>query len=242
VGNITLDQPLIYFTQKQSSRIGVVMGDGLWRWRLFDQMKNKNTANFNDFFGKIITYLAVKENKDPFKIQLENEYTENESITVKAELYNKSFDLINEPEVSFNYINENGEEFESYFLRTSDAYQLNLGSLKQGVYNWTASTVFQDVKYEKKGTFLVREVKIEFLNTVANHRILRNIAENSGGKFFFPNQLNELQSDIQNRDDMVTVVYQEKQFDDLIDYKWVFILIVLLFTLEWFVRKFQGAY
>ena len=242
VGNISLDQPLIYFTQKQSSRIGVIMGDGIWRWRLFDQMKNKSTSNFNDFFGKIITYLAVKENKDPFKIQLENEYTENETIIVKAELYNKSFDLINEPEVAFVFNNEKGEEFESYFVRTANAYQLNLGSLKQGVYNWTASTVFQGTKYEKTGTFLVREVKIEFLNSVANHRILRNIAENSGGQFYFPRELDALQNNINNRDDMVTVVYQEKQFDDLIDYKWLFILIVLLFTIEWFVRKYQGAY
>ena len=242
VGNITLDQPLIYFTQKQASRIGVVMGDGIWRWRLFDQMKNNNTNNFNNFFGKIITYLAVKENRDPFKIQLENEYTENQEIIVKAELYNKSYDLVNDPEVSFVFTNDNGEEFESYFIKTTNAYQLDLGKLKQGVYNWKAETVFQDKKYAKEGTFLVREVKIEFLNTVANHRILRNIADNSGGAFNFPQDLNKLETSIKNRDDMVTVVYQEKEFDDLIDYKWLFILIVLLFSVEWFIRKYQGAY
>lgn len=242
VGNIALDQPLIYFTQKQSSRIGVIMGDGLWRWRLYDQMKNKSTNNFSEFFGKIITYLAVKENKDPFKIQLNNEYTENDEIVVKAELYNKSYDLVNDPEVSFTFENEDGETFESFFVKTADAYQLDLGRLKQGVYTWSASTVFQDQKYEKSGTFLVREIKIEFLNMVADHRLLRNIAENSGGKFFFPKEMDKLNAEIQGRDDMVTVVYQEKEFDDLIDYKWIFILIVLLFSVEWFVRKYQGAY
>ncbi len=242
VGNITLEQPLIYFTQKQESRLGVLMGEGIWRWRLYDQMKNQNTANFNDFFGKIITYLAVKENKDPFRVQMENEFTENDPVVVRAELYNKSFDLINEPEVKFVYKNENEEEFESYFVKTSDAYQLDLGKLKQGIYSWTASTVFQDKNYSKSGTFLVREVKIEFLNSVADHRILRTIAENSGGQFFFSNQFDELSSHIRNRDDMVTVVYQEKEYDDLIDYKWLFVIIVLLFAVEWFVRKFQGAY
>lgn len=242
VGNISLDLPLIYFSQKQNTRFGVIMGDGIWRWRLHDQMKNKTTANFNDFFGKIITYLAVKENKDPFKIQLENEYTENEVVVIKAELYNKSYDLINDPEVGFSYSNENGEEFESYFVKTGNDYQLDLGKLKQGIYSWRAYTVFQDQKYEKKGTFLVHEVKIEFLNSVADHRILRNIADKSGGGFYFPQRINELEKDIQNRDDMVTVVYQEKEFDDLIDYKWLFALIVLLFAVEWFVRKFQGAY
>lgn len=242
VGNIKLDQPLIYFSQKQDSRFGVVMGEGIWRWRFYDQMKNQNTKSFNDFFSKLITFLAVKENKDPFRVQLENEYTENDAVVIRAELYNKSFDLINDPEVKFVYTNENKEEFESYFVKTSNAYQLDLGKLKQGVYNWTASTVFQDKKYQKTGSFLVREVKIEFLNAVANHRILQSIAENSSGKFFFPNQLNELNQSIRSRDDMVTVVYKEKEFDDLIDYKWLFVLIVLLFSVEWFVRKFQGAY
>ena len=85
-------------------------------------------------------------------------------------------------------------------------------------------------------------MKIEFLNTVANHRLLNTIAENSGGRFYFPDELTALQTDLKNRDDMVTVVYQEKEFDDLIDYKWVFFLVVLLISVEWFVRKFQGAY
>lgn len=242
VGNISLNQPLIYFSQKRNSRFGVIMGDGIWRWRLYDQMKNRTTENFEALFSKIINYLAVKENKDPFRIQLNKEYTENEEIIVNAELYNKSFDRVNEPEVSFNYQNENGEKFESFFVRNSEAYQLNLGRLKQGVYEWTASTTFQEDNFVKKGTFIVREVKIEYLNTVADHRLLRSIADNSAGEFYFPNQLDDLERDILSRDDMVTVVYKDKEFDDLIDYKWLFILIVLLFSVEWFVRKYQGAY
>ncbi len=242
VGNISLDNPLIYFTQKQGSRLGAIMGEGLWRWRLFNQFKNKNTNYFNEFCGKLITYLAVKENKDPFKIQLENEYTENENIVIKAEVYNQSYDLINEEEVAFTYENENGEKFESYFAKRGDAYQLNLGTLKQGIYTWEAKTTVQNQPQTKRGTFLVREVKVEFLNTVANHRLLRNIASNSGGEFFYPNELPELENTVKSRSDMVTVVYKEKEFDDLIDYKWLFFLIVLLFAVEWFVRKYQGAY
>lgn len=242
IGNMTLDNPLMYFSEKRNSKYGVIMGDGFWRWRLYDQLQHENTTNFESFFNKIITYLAVKENKDPFRIQIAKEFTENEDVFVKAELYNQSFDRVNEPEVSFNYKQVNGDLFESYFVKTSEAYQLNLGRLNQGVYEWTAKTSFLGEVYEKKGTFVVKEVKLEFLNTVANHRLLRNIAKNSGGEFYFTNQLTQLKSDIEKREDMVTVVYQEKEFDDLIDYKWIFFLIVFLFSFEWFVRKYQGAY
>ncbi|MBD3637679.1 MAG: hypothetical protein HUJ25_10020 [Crocinitomicaceae bacterium] len=242
VGNIVLDDPLIYFTKKNASRIGVIMGEGIWRWRLYDQARNGTTANFEDFVGKLITYLAIKENKDPFKVHLKNEYSESEDVIVKAELYNKSFELINEPEVKFEYTNEQGKTFEPYFVRIGSYYQLDLGKMPQGIYTWKASTDFQNRHYEKAGTFLVREVMIEALNNQANHRLLMNLAENSGGEFYLPRELERLEKDIAERDDLVTVVYQEKTFNDLIDYKWLFFLIVFLFSLEWFMRKYHGAY
>ena len=52
-----------------------------------------------------------------------------------------------------------------------------------------ASTQFQGASYEKNGTFLVKEIKLELLNSTANHRLLKNIAENSNGGFYLPNQL-----------------------------------------------------
>jgi hypothetical protein len=242
IGNIQLDKPLIYFTRKNTRKYGVIMGEGLWRWRLNDQLKNNTTANFEEFIGKLITYLAIKDNKDPFKVHVEKEYNESESIVVKAELYNQSYELINEPEVEFAYENEEGKIFKPHFVRSGNAYKLNLGKLEQGVYSWTASTDFQDKHYSKLGTFLVKEVKLELLNTVADHRLLNNIAQNSGGSFYFPNQLNELKTELLQREDLVTVVYQEKSFDDLIDYKWLFIIIFLLMSTEWFFRKYHGAY
>ena len=242
VGNIQLDNPLIYFTKKGASRFGVILGEGIWRWRLYDQMKNGSTKNFEEFFSKMVTYLAVKENKDPFRIQIGNEFSENENVIVEAELYNQSFELINEPEVKLEYTDEEGKSFESFFVRSGSAYRLDLGKLKAGLYNWTANTVFQGKNYSKSGTFLVKEIKLELLNVQANHRLLHNLADNSGGKFYLPTQLGELQKEIETRDDLVTVVYQEKAFDDLIDKKWLFFLIMALIAVEWFIRKYQGAY
>ena len=242
VGNVQLDNPLIYFTQKGKSKIGVIMGEGIWRWRLYDQLRNSSTLIFEDFIAKIITYLAVKDNKDPFRVNIKNELLENEEVLLGAELYNKSFELVNEPEVDFEFTNELGKKFESTFLKTSNAYQLSLGKLPNGIYTWTASTTFQGKKFTKSGTFLVNEIKLEWLNTTADHRLLRNISANSGGKFYFPNQMESITSDISSSDAIATVVYQEKAFNDLIDYKWLFFAILIFISVEWFFRKYNGAY
>jgi len=242
VGTIQLDNPLIYFTSKERARIGVIMGEGIWRWRLYDQMRNNSTKVFEEFFSKLITYLAVKENKDPFRINIESEYTENQEVKIEAELYNKSFELINEPKVTFNYTDQDGKEFNAAFLPTANAYQLNLGKLKSGIYTWEAKTNFQDKNYIKQGTFLVTEIKLEWLNTTADHRLLRNISQNTSGKFYFPSQLDQLKNEVKTNKNLATIVYQEKTFDDLIEFKWLFFLIILFVSVEWFFRKYNGAY
>lgn len=242
IGSVQLDNPLIYFTNKEKSRLGVIMGEGIWRWRLYDQMRNNSTLVFEEFMSKLITYLAVKENKDPFRVNIKNEYTENDEIKISAELYNKSFELVNESKVSFVYTDQDSNEFVHAFLPVGNAYQLNLGKLKTGIYSWEAKTSFQDQNYVKRGTFLVRELKLEWLNTTADHRLLQNIAENTDGKFYYPNQLDALADDVKTNKSMASVVYQEKTFDDIIEFRWLFFLIIFFITVEWFFRKFSGAY
>ena len=242
IGNIILNQPLIYFSEKNASKYGVIMGEGIWRWRLYDQAKNQSTANFELFISKMISYLAVKKNKNPFKVNVNSEYEESEDVIVLAELYNSAYDLVNTAEVDFTLTNSDEKDFDYHFFKTSNAYKLELGKLPQGIYIWNASTTFSGKNYKASGTFLVKEVKKEWLNSTANHRLLKNIADNTNGKFYLPKQLNQLKTDIEKRDDIVTVAYNEKSFKDLIDYKWLFYLIIVLMSAEWFIRKFNGGY
>ena len=242
IGSIGLSKPLIYFNEKGENKYGVIFGEGIWRWRLYDQAKTQSTANFEDLISKMINYLAIKDNKDPFKVELKNEYDENEKVVVKAELYNASYELINTPEVNFDLKDEASKNLSYHFYKTQDAYKLELGRLNEGIYTWTASTGLNGANYSKKGSFLVKEVKRELLNLTANHRMLNNISDNTNGQFFLPNEIDKLSDELLSREDIVSIVYQEKTFDDFIDYKWLFFLIVLLFSIEWFVRKFQGGY
>ena len=242
IGNINLTKPLVYVNEKRNNRYAVILGEGIWRWRLFDQMQNESTENFERFISKLITYLAVKENKDPFKVNILNEYKETDQVIVRAELYNASYDLINEPEVTFTLKDDAGKELNNVFYRSTNAYELNLGNLNQGIYTWEAKTVFNGKPYLKNGTFIVKESKLELAYLTANHRLLKNIAQLTSGQFMLPGQLNELEKVLLNREDILPITYQEKAFDDLIDYKWLFFIVVLFLTVEWFIRKFQGGY
>ena len=102
--------------------------------------------------------------------------------------------------------------------------------------------MFGDKKLNLSGDFTVAELKAEYTNVVADHGLLFNIANNTGGYMFYPNELDQLAKAIFNKEEIVDVSYVEKDVSALINWKWIFGLIILLLSLEWFMRKRNGAY
>ncbi len=85
-------------------------------------------------------------------------------------------------------------------------------------------------------------MNVEFLNTRARHKELRNLAMASGGKFFSVDQLEQVAEDLKKRNDLVPVSYIEKKMIPLIHLKIVFALLLLFLATEWFLRKRSGGY
>jgi len=52
--------------------------------------------------------------------------------------------------------------------------------------------------------------------------------------------INQLADLIRKNENIKTVVYEDKHYSDIIDVKWVFILILALLSAEWFLRKREG--
>ena len=54
--------------------------------------------------------------------------------------------------------------------------------------------------------------------------------------------LDKLAELIKKQGTVKPVMYEQKDYRDLINQKWVFFLILFLITAEWFIRKRNGAY
>lgn len=242
IGFTQTSYPLIAFDKQNNKKRGFIIGDGIWKWKFFDYLENENNSVFNELITQTIQYLAAKEDKSFFRVYSENMFKENESIFIEAEVYNKSYELDNSSDVSITIKNEAGNEFPFNFSKTSNRYELKAGILPAGSYSFIAKTIINGKENIKTGEFTVTELKSEQLNTVANHQLLFNIADITGGKMYSPNQLNNLQKDIEDREDIVNVIYTKKDVNDLINLKWVFFVLLFLLSLEWFFRKRNGAY
>lgn len=241
IGNVISNIPLIAFTQLQEIRVGVISGEGIWRWRLTDYALNGNHNSFNEVLNKTIQYLAVKVDKSRFKISCNQVFKETEAIEFRAELYNENYEPVNTPDINIVVYNEKNEKLQYTFNKTSDAYYLNAGIFPVGNYRYASSVNYGGKTLTAKGEFYVEAANMEELNLTADHTMLYTLAKKTDAKMLYPDNMNEFLELLKKREDLKPVTYEQLRFVELFNWPWLFIWILLLLSGEWFLRKYQGG-
>lgn len=240
VGNVTTTFPLICFTNNNKHKIGIIAGEGIYRWRNYDYEAHKNHEIFFEVMNKMIQYVAVKEDKSFFRVNSAQQFYENEPIVLFAELYNESYELINEPDVKLDIFSEGNTKYSYTFSKSGKSYRVGAGILPVGEYRYTGSVQYKGKTLTKSGKFIVKPIQLEALNTSANHDMLNKLSVTTDGKMYYPQQLDALKKELTSSKNITSVAYKQKQLRDLIYYKWIFFLLLFLLGLEWLVRKREG--
>lgn len=242
VGNISKPEPQIFFGENNFSKYGVIYGEGIWKWKLEDFKLNKSNVLFNEMIQKITQLLMVKNNHSSLNVIVPEKLNKSDEAVIRAEFYDATYALITKPIIKFKYTKKGGKTQENEFSILDNYYSLPLGKLIPGEYSWIASTKYNGKDIVKKGVFVVEDIFIEDLDTRANHLLLRQIAENSSGKFYKMKSIDNIIEELDKRSDIVNVTYEESTFKKLIDYKWILFLIIVLLSTEWFLRRWFGNY
>jgi hypothetical protein len=243
IGKVDTDQPLLAIGENNGIKTGIFLGEGLWKWRMFDYLQHQNHDIFDELIGKTIQYLSLKEDKRKFRVNLDkNIFNENEPVNFGAELYNDSYELINEPDVALVLKNKEGKDFTFTFNKLGKAYTLNAGILPVGTYNFKASTTFNGQNLTYDGQLSVRPIQLELFETVANHGVLRQLSAKSGGEMVFPVDIASIAEKIKNKETVKPVIYQTTKTRSIINLRWIFALLAGLLAVEWFARRYFGGY
>ncbi|MBA3971290.1 MAG: hypothetical protein H0X46_03965 [Bacteroidetes bacterium] len=242
IGIVDTKTPLMLFNNTGENKTAMFMGEGIWRWKLQNFAANGNHVLFDEFISKTVQFLSVKVDKSFFKVLGKNNFFENEAIEFEAEVYNESYELINEPEVNIVFTNSNNKKFNYSFSKTTNAYRLNAGMLPVGEYKYDAKVKVGQKVYQQHSEFSISALQVELTNTVADHQMLYSLAKKHSGEMVYPADLTSLSDKLNAREDIKSVSYSEKKLTDVINLKWIFFLILILLSVEWFIRKRNGAY
>ncbi len=242
LGGFSKSDPILFFGEKGNQKYGVFFGEGIWRWKVNEFSRTNASVGFEELVQKVSQFLVVKQNSSALRVAMPSRFQKGNEIRINASFYNESLESITTPKIMFELIDESGKKSNYQFAEKQNGYQLPLGILKSGQYSWIAKTEFGGKKYSKSGVFLVEDIDFESIETTANHALLRQLSTNSNGKFYTLANYDKLLIDINKREDIVEMAYQEKSYDDLLDFIWLLLLILLLLSLEWFLRRRFGGY
>ncbi len=241
IGNVQTTYPLLAFGDEGGERVGVLTGEGLWRWQLAEYQAYANHHTLEELFGQGVQYLTANANKQRFIVYpAKHVFDEGENVILNAELYNDALELINTPDVKIDLKSATGKNYSFLFTRSNQSYQLDAGALPVGEYIYSATTKNGDKQFSATGQLTVTPLNLESRQSAANHQLLNTIAQQSGGVMLYPSAVNRLAALIRKNENIKTVVYEDKHYSDIIDVKWVFVLILGLLSLEWFLRKREG--
>lgn len=232
--------PLMVF-KKGTRNSAFLLGEGLWRWRLENYKATSNFNAFEEFVAKTVQFLSIKEDKRKFRVYpIKPRFLANEEAFFRAELYNDNYEPLTSAEITLEIKSKSGKKFSFVFSKKESFYELNAGLLPAEEYDFYAKTNTGGKLLESTGHFVVEEIAVEYLNTTANHQFLYQLAKTSGGEFVLPNELQKLNQLISENEKITTIVHTDNTYKELINLRWIFGLLVLLLSVEWFLRKRNG--
>lgn len=231
IQSIKTQQPLLAFNTLK--REGVLLGENLWQWRMQAGL-NDEIDSFEQLWKQVIRYLEQNPEKKSLRLEYEKQFFQGDDISIIAHFLNKNL----EPDTKVQaFLHLNNREKIPMFLE-NNYYRVNLNQLVPSDYTFMVSN--EDGSIKKYGKFSVLPFDLEDKNLQANLNDLQGLANNTQGKLYFPSQIKQLIDHLLNDKQFYSVANYKTTQTDLIDYRYILGLIVLLLSLEWFLKKLRG--
>jgi hypothetical protein len=240
INNQPRNNPLIVSRSFGSKRSLAVVGKDIWKWKL--QTATKDLTLFDNFIFSSARWLNAPDDQKKVRIKTSKKiYSTNEIIEFSGQVYDDSFNPVNDAEVKLQI---NGIDFNEELNLTSvgsGLYEGSISSIKNGDYVFNGTAIINGKSLgEDKGTFNVGDVEIEMIDSRMNYEFLNLLSTQTNGKYFDPNQYEMLLKYLSGLNETSTkeklVTSEIRLWSD----EWLLIIVILLFATEWFIRKRAG--
>lgn len=240
IGSVSTQRPLVYFVTTATQKIGVVSGEGLWRWRLTDYASNGSHAVTDEIVNKSVQYLCNNEKKNRFEVTTDDVVPIHREVLFDAVLYNRSMEPVTTADVSLELTDPAGNRIKSAFQPSGLGYSLNLGRKPVGLYRYTATATLGDEVLTRRGQFMVIDESVEMSRLQADHSLLFRLADSHGGQMFTPDNIDGLPEAIFRNHEVAETVIVTNRLYRAIDLLPILLLALTFLSAEWFLRKFWG--
>ena len=239
IRNVQLQNPLLTFTENGSKRNAYLLGENIWKWRLENNLNKKSFEDFDLFTDKIIQFLVTNASKKNLNVTYESFYNSGESIEITAEYFNKNYEFDDKAQLTIQVINSKTKASKKYdLLKATNSYKVNLDGLEAGNYSFKVTEKQSNSSFSGSFEVLDFEIEKQFVNPDKSR--LEQLATNTNGKVYYPNQIENLIKSLLENENYIPTQKETIKKSPLIDWIWLLILAIFALATEWFVRKYNG--
>jgi hypothetical protein len=242
VGSLKTEKPLLAIDNQDNRKIGILLGEGIWRWQLNEFDRTEGSVAIHEIFSKLFQFLTTTEDKRKFRsYPVKQEFSDTEPIIFESQVYNDIFEPIFGNTIRLTFTNEEGKQTNYAYVTSPGNTRYEIGGLNEGVYRYKASTDLNGKPEELKGEFAVVAPQTESQNLTADFDLLRKLSATTGGTFHQATDADILMQNMHQKEAQQTI-HTEEAYSSLLNLRWVFWILLLFISFEWFIRKYFGSY
>ncbi|MDH5604464.1 MAG: hypothetical protein OEY51_11015, partial [Cyclobacteriaceae bacterium] len=162
VGSIETVKPL-FITRNTPPKKVLLFGEGLWRWRLHDYLKNGDHNLFNELISKIVQFGTTLDDKSKLKVFPQEKETMNGTVVLETEVYDDLYERIYGTTLNVTLKDQNDHTTRHSFVTSRGNTNLRINNLVNGIYRYEASTEVNNQTYKASGEFIIKEQQIEYV-------------------------------------------------------------------------------
>ncbi|GAB2953528.1 hypothetical protein GCM10027048_18390 [Hymenobacter coalescens] len=243
VGSARTTRPLLLVAGPAGQRQATLLTDGSWQWRLHEAATHpdERAPAYDGLVTRLLQLLtqdARRKRLDVYPTQ--DAFNTTDDVTLGVETYNAVFERVYGQQISLTLTDEQNRPRSFPFTNRENGGPLHLGPLPGGLYRYTARATVAGQPQEDRGELLVQEQQLEAAAARADHNTLYQLAQRSGGRLYYPQQLQQLEQQLLQAK-FKPVIYSQEELKDLIDEPWLFFLLLALATAEWAIRRYSGS-
>jgi hypothetical protein len=240
VNNNAINIPLIVTRNFNGKRSVAVLAGNIWKWKL--QTARKNLNLFDSFILNCVKWLNTTEKQDRISVKTsKRNYSPGEPIEFLARVSDESLNPIDEADIKVK------------ISSSQNSYEIDMQNVGKGLYegtlllNETGDFTFQaDILREgvllgkDDGNFNVGEIDIELINPVMNYGLLKLLASETKGRYYASKNYEDLFNRLTEINKTASKEKIVTSYVNLWSDEWLLVIAILLFSLEWFLRKRMG--
>jgi hypothetical protein len=244
IGSVRTTKPLLALNVTSPRKTAVLAGEGLWAWRQEEFALTEKQEVVDELIQKVIQLISVKEDRRKLRVYpIRNEFVAGEKVVFETEIYNDIYERLYDKPVRLDITDERGIIRNFNYTPTAENSRFEISRLPQGAYQFKASIAASagGKAEQASGQFVVRDLQLEALNTTADHGLLRQLAQQTGGQFYGTDRLDALVNSLTTKPHPARLSSTE-EMNEIINWRWLFFVVLILVSVEWALRKFYGGY